>query len=163
MFGRKHAPGARKGWREFDVQTMHEVVLAELHEEFATVVTTEETVASSLIDVPGGNNEKVYILDNAEGNPATVSGHPAWGSVWDIKTKQATVMDVKTNTFCSSGMHLPNGSYVTFGGNGAVGRGGVAGSTGVWDAEYQDFDGAKSIRVLNPCTSSDNFASAQCT
>ncbi|GLB36927.1 putative copper radical oxidase variant A [Lyophyllum shimeji] len=110
-----------------------------------------------------GNEEKVYILDKAEGNPATVSGHPAWGSVWDIKTRQATVMDVKTNTFCSSGMHLPNGSYVTFGGNSAVGRGGAAGSTGVWDAEYQDFDGAKSIRVLNPCTSSDNFASAQCT
>ncbi|KAF8060640.1 copper radical oxidase variant A [Lyophyllum atratum] len=110
-----------------------------------------------------GNEEKVYILDKAEGNKDSVAGHPAWGSVWDIKTKQSTVMDVKTNVFCSSGMHLPNGSFVTFGGNSAVGRGGAAGSTGSWDAEYQDFDGSTSIRVLNPCKSSDNFASPQCT
>lgn len=115
-----------------------------------------------------GNTQKVYILDKAEGNPAQVNGHPAWGAVWDIASKQATVMDVASNVFCASGMHLPNGSYVTFGGNGAVGRGGNIGSqvgptgTGAWDAAYQDFDGGTAIRVLNPCTSQDNFASAQC-
>ena len=32
-------------------------------------------------------------------------------------------MSVLTNTFCASGMHLPNGSYAAFGGNGAVGIG----------------------------------------
>ena len=42
----------------------------------------------------------------------------------DINTHQATIMDVLTNVFCASGMHLPSGSYVTFGGNGAVGPGG---------------------------------------
>ncbi|KAG5643432.1 hypothetical protein DXG03_000940 [Asterophora parasitica] len=115
-----------------------------------------------------GNEEKVYILDKAEGNPAQVKGHPAWGSVWDIKTQQSTVMDVRSNVFCASGMHLPNGSYVTFGGNGAIGRGGEIGSVrnpwgnGAWDAEYQDFDGSKAIRILNPCTSQDNFASTKC-
>ncbi|KAG6889429.1 hypothetical protein C0995_001197 [Termitomyces sp. Mi166 len=109
-----------------------------------------------------GNTEKVYILDKAEGNQAQVNGHPAWGAVWDIASKQATVMDVASNVFCASGMHLPNGSYVAFGGNSAVGRGGVAGSAGNWDAEYQDFDGSTAIRVLNPCTSADNFASTQC-
>lgn len=77
-------------------------------------------------------------------------------------------MDVRTNTFCASGMHLPNGSFVTFGGNGAVGRGGKIGSqvnaagSGAWDSEYQDFDGTKSIRVLNPCTTSDDFTSSNC-
>jgi hypothetical protein len=29
-----------------------------------------------------GNEEKVYILDKAEGNAAQVNGHPAWGAVW---------------------------------------------------------------------------------
>lgn len=29
-----------------------------------------------------GNEEKVYILDKAEGNAAQVAGHPAWGAVW---------------------------------------------------------------------------------
>jgi hypothetical protein len=78
-------------------------------------------------------------------------------------------MDVRTNTFCASGMHLPNGSYVTFGGNGAIGIGGNIGSqinpaagNGAWDSVYQDFDGSLSIRILNPCSSSDNFADAKC-
>lgn len=28
------------------------------------------------------NEEKVYILDKAEGNAVTVNNHPAWGAVW---------------------------------------------------------------------------------
>jgi Glyoxal oxidase N-terminus len=78
-------------------------------------------------------------------------------------------MEVRTNTFCSSGMHLPNGSYVTFGGNGAVGPGGALGSqpypgnfSAIWDDVYQDFDGTKAIRILNPCNSSNIFSSPEC-
>ncbi|KAF8055354.1 putative copper radical oxidase [Lyophyllum atratum] len=109
-----------------------------------------------------GNTEKVYILDKAEGNAVQVNGHPAWGSVWDIGTHQATVMDVRSNTFCSSGMHLPNGSYVTFGGNKAIGRGENPSDSDAWNPEYQDFDGRKAIRILNPCTSTDNLNSPDC-
>ena len=29
-----------------------------------------------------GNDQKVYILDKAEGNPTQINGHPAWGAVW---------------------------------------------------------------------------------
>lgn len=93
----------------------------------------------------------------------------AWGAVYDIKTRQIDLMDIKTNAFCSSGMHLPNGSYVTFGGNGAITKGGDIGSvknpdnvSGAFDAVYQDYDGAKSIRVLNPCTSADTFTDTKC-
>jgi hypothetical protein len=78
-------------------------------------------------------------------------------------------MDIKTNAFCASGFHLPNGSYVTFGGNGAVGPGASMGDqlnsdgySAAWDSKYQDFDGRKSIRILNPCQDSDNFNSAHC-
>lgn len=104
-----------------------------------------------------GNDEKVYILDKAESNSETINGHPAWGSVYDLASNQATLMDVTTNVFCASGMHLPNGSFVTFGGNGAVGPGGNLGSVnngfvGSFDATVGDYDGRKSIRVLNPCT-----------
>lgn len=116
-----------------------------------------------------GNAEKVYILDKAEGNAASVDGHPAWGAVWDTNTHQAQVMSITTNTFCASGFHLPNGSYATFGGNGAVGPGASMGDqlnpdgySAAWDSRYQDFDGRKSIRILNPCTDSDDFTSAQC-
>ncbi|KAF4613256.1 hypothetical protein D9613_010968 [Agrocybe pediades] len=116
-----------------------------------------------------GNDKKVYTLDKAEGNAAKVNGHAAWGAVWDMDTHESTVMDVRTNSFCASGYHLPNGSYVLFGGNGAVGPGGATGSqpnpggfTGAWDSTYQDFDGGQAIRVLNPCTDSDDFNSPQC-
>ncbi|KAJ6577658.1 glyoxal oxidase N-terminus-domain-containing protein [Mycena capillaripes] len=116
-----------------------------------------------------GNANKVYIIDKAEGNEAQVAGHSAWGSVWDIDTHESAVMDIKTNTFCSSGYHTPNGSFVTFGGNGAAGPGGAMGSepypshaSAIWDVTYKDFDGSKSIRVLNPCTSSDDFSDPHC-
>lgn len=65
-------------------------------------------------------------------------------------------------------MHLPNGSYVTFGGNGAVGPGGNIGSqksstgNGAFDATYQDYDGSRSIRILNPCNSSVSFSDPGC-
>jgi hypothetical protein len=78
-------------------------------------------------------------------------------------------MDVYSNTFCSSGMHLPNGSYVTFGGNGAIGPGGNIGSVfnasagaATYDATYQDYTGGRAIRVLNPCTNSDDWTSSYC-
>ncbi|EIN04691.1 DUF1929-domain-containing protein [Punctularia strigosozonata HHB-11173 SS5] len=106
-----------------------------------------------------GNDEKVYILDKVEGNAAQINGHPAWASIYDIASRKATAMDVTTNAFCSSGMHLPNGSFVTFGGNGAIGPGGNIGSlrnnagSGAWDDTYMDVDGTKSIRILNPCSS----------
>jgi hypothetical protein len=77
-------------------------------------------------------------------------------------------MDIATNVFCASGMHLPNGSYVTFGGNGAVGPSGNIGSVpnnqggASFDSQYQDYDGGRSIRVLNPCTSADNITDPKC-
>ncbi|KDQ55294.1 glyoxal oxidase [Jaapia argillacea MUCL 33604] len=107
-----------------------------------------------------GNEEKVYILDKAEGNAAQINGHPAWGAVWDIASRTATTMDVRSNTFCAAGMHLPNGSYATFGGNAANGANGAAGVNG-FNAQYGDYDGNKSIRILNPCMGSD-LSSVNC-
>ncbi|KAJ7697676.1 glyoxal oxidase N-terminus-domain-containing protein [Mycena rosella] len=143
-------------------------VLLLVPEALAVTAGSFENVGNTLVSAMMmflGNDNKVYIIDKAEGNAAQVAGHPAWGSVWDINTQETTAMDIKTNTFCSSGLHLPNGSYVTFGGNSAVGPGASKGSSGSWDATYQDFDGGRSIRVLNPCSSpanSDDFAAAQC-
>ncbi|KAF7366746.1 Glyoxal oxidase [Mycena sanguinolenta] len=87
----------------------------------------------------------------------------------DLETFEATVMDIATNSFCASGYHLPNGSFATFGGNGAAGPGASEGSQvapgayfATWDSTYQDFDGGQSIRILNPCTDNDDFTSAHC-
>jgi hypothetical protein len=104
-----------------------------------------------------GNTKKVYILDKVENNPTTINGHPAWAVEWEIETGNTRIMDMSTNTFCAAGMHLPNGSFTIFGGNGAIGPGGSLGSvndqfTGQFDATYQDWDGGRSIRILDPCT-----------
>ncbi|KAF8211273.1 glyoxal oxidase N-terminus-domain-containing protein [Mycena galopus ATCC 62051] len=139
---------------------------------FAATAGSFEQVGNTLVSAMMmflGNNDKVYIIDKAEANAAQVNGHPAWGSVWDIATQQTTVMDISTNTFCSSGYHVPNGSFVTFGGNGAAGPGASEGSQvapgayfATWDSTYMDFDGGLSIRVLNPCTDADDFTSPEC-
>lgn len=115
-----------------------------------------------------GNDEIVYILDKAEGNAAQVNGHPAWGSAYNIAGRTSQTMNVVTNTFCASGMHLPNGSYATFGGNGAVSPGGNLGDVlepggyaASYDTTYQDWSGSKSIRVLNPCAW-DDLSNTEC-
>ncbi|KAJ1307820.1 hypothetical protein OPQ81_001901 [Rhizoctonia solani] len=103
-----------------------------------------------------GNEQK----DKVENNPSQINGHPAWGAEWDIASSTATLMDVPTNSFCAAGMHFPNGSWATFGGNAAVGPGGAIGSMpnpggldALYDATYQDWDGRRAIRILNPCSS----------
>ena len=103
-----------------------------------------------------GNEEKLYILDKSEGNPTQIDGHPAMGAVYDIATRTSTPMLVNTNVFCASGMHLPNGSWITLGGNGANGPGGnigdvpnPGGGSGQYDTVYGDLDGALAIRVLD--------------
>ncbi|KIM86629.1 glyoxal oxidase [Piloderma croceum F 1598] len=115
-----------------------------------------------------GNVDSVYILDKSEGNAATINGHPATAAYWDLNTRTATLMEILSNPFCASGAALPNGSFITFGGNGAIGPNGAIGSvrnsagSGAYDATYGDYDGTKAIRVLNPCTSSQNLNSSGC-
>lgn len=151
-------------WLAFGLAASSRLASAQQAGSFAQVGNTQVSAMMMFL----GNEEKIYILDKTEGNAAQINGHPAWGSVWDINSHSAVVMEVLTNTFCASGMHLPNGSYATFGGNGAIGPGGNIGSvknsagSGAYDATYEDYDGTKSIRILNPCTSSDDLTSAEC-
>lgn len=113
-----------------------------------------------------GNEDTVYILDKSEGNAAQINGHPAMGAVYDIASRSATVVEVNSNPFCSSGMHMPNGSFITFGGNGAIGPGGNIGDTGggSYDTVYGDLAGQTGIRVMNPvgCSGSDAATKPEC-
>jgi len=59
-------------------------------------------------------------------------------------------------------MHLPNGSFSTFGGNGAVGPGGKLGSvpyphgaSAQYDETFKDYDGTRAIRLITPCSGSN--------
>lgn len=116
------------------------------------------------------SSDKVYIIDKVEGNSYQINNHSLYALVWcaifsstqlwssmqdrDIAKKMATHIDVQTNAFSAAGMHLPNGSYAVFGGNGAVGPGGnnsASGSTPTFDPIYRDYDGTRAIRIFNPC------------
>jgi len=70
----------------------------------------------------------------------------------DINAHQATVMDVLK---CVSCMHLPNGSYVTFGSSWTWELS-PRGENGASDAIYEDY-GSKAIHISNPCTDSDKL------
>lgn len=113
-----------------------------------------------------GNENKVYILDKSENNAAQFNGHPAMGSIWDLNTRTSTAMEVRSNPFCASGMHMPNGSFMAFGGNGAIGPGGNVGDTnnGAFDTSYNDLAGQTGVRVMNPlgCTGDDAATKAEC-
>lgn len=103
-----------------------------------------------------GNENTVYILDKSEGNAAQINGHAAMGAVYDIASRTAQPIEVTTNPFCSSGMHMPNGSFITFGGNAAIGPGANPGDVGngQYDTTYQDYAGQTGVRVMNPLTCS---------
>ncbi|KIP06833.1 hypothetical protein PHLGIDRAFT_19348 [Phlebiopsis gigantea 11061_1 CR5-6] len=107
-----------------------------------------------------GNEETVYILDKVEGNAVKFGNYPAVGAVYDIASRTATPIGVTSNPFCASGTHMPNGSYIAFGGNNGVGPGGNDGDVagGSFDSTYGDEAGQTGVRVMNPLTCSGSSA-----
>jgi hypothetical protein len=60
---------------------------------------------------------KMLIIDKAENNPAKLpSGTAAHAVEYDIETNGYRALDVATNTFCSGGGFLPNGTLISAGG-----------------------------------------------
>lgn len=113
-----------------------------------------------------GNEDTVYILDKVEGNDVKFNGFPAVGAVYDIASRTATAIGVTSNPFCASGSHMPNGSYIAFGGNSAVGPAGNTGDIdfGSYDTTYGDEAGNTGVRVMNPvtCTGTSAATDAAC-
>lgn len=101
------------------------------------------------------NENFVFIMDKVENNRARVPGYdnkPVWGSILNLNDNTVTAIDVNTNPFCASGITLGNGTWVIAGGNQAISYGGIAiGTTGSpTDYPYQNFDGRKALRLLEP-------------
>lgn len=116
------------------------------------------------------NEDYVYILDKVEGNTARLPGNqnkPVWGSILSLKDNSITAIDVNTNAFCASGLVLGNGTWVVAGGNNAITYGGQAIATQQNpnpnpDTEpYQDHDGRKALRLLQPIASGSAVGSIQ--
>ncbi|GAA5955092.1 hypothetical protein JCM21900_001609 [Sporobolomyces salmonicolor] len=97
-----------------------------------------------------GQSNKVYIVDKTERNPASVNGHPAWATEYDIDTNTYRTMDIVTNSFCAGGNVLGNGTWINIGGNQAIGYGGL--NANPMSAPYDDGDGGKATRRLDVCS-----------
>ncbi|KAI7870670.1 glyoxal oxidase N-terminus-domain-containing protein [Spinellus fusiger] len=87
------------------------------------------------------NEKTILIIDKAEWNEAQFdSGQSAFSVVFDIETSDYRALPLQTNTFCSAGGFLSNGTLISTGGGEKRGR--------TWKAEA----GWQSIRHFTPCT-----------
>ncbi|KAF9113460.1 hypothetical protein BGX27_001524 [Mortierella sp. AM989] len=60
---------------------------------------------------------KMLIIDKAEANPPKLpSGTSAYNAEYDLVKNEYRVLEVQTNTFCSGGGFLPNGTMISAGG-----------------------------------------------
>ncbi|KAF5357290.1 hypothetical protein D9758_005833 [Tetrapyrgos nigripes] len=113
-----------------------------------------EIVGDSLVSAQQiflGTVDKVYVIDKVENNPTRINDHPAWAAEYSVSTNKARAMDVRTNTFCAGGNVLGNGTWVNVGGNQPITFGGLNWDDPNSNGPYNDPDGRKSIRLLNPC------------
>ncbi|KAI8339257.1 glyoxal oxidase N-terminus-domain-containing protein [Chlamydoabsidia padenii] len=86
------------------------------------------------------NEKKILIIDKAEWNEAQFdSGQSAFSVEYDWTTDKYRPLPLETNTFCSAGGFLGNGSFISTGGGERKGR--------TWKAE----PGWQSIRHYTPC------------
>ncbi|RHZ82367.1 hypothetical protein Glove_109g94 [Diversispora epigaea] len=82
---------------------------------------------------------KLVIVDKSESNPVKrANGLPGFSAEYDLKTNKFRVLDLGTNTFCSAGAYLGNGTLVETGGAEA-------------DKGTQAKSGFQSIRLWQPC------------
>ncbi|CAG8521551.1 13791_t:CDS:2, partial [Acaulospora morrowiae] len=86
---------------------------------------------------------KILIIDKAEKNPDAVypDGRFAFTTEYDLKTNTFRVLTLSTNTFCSAGSYLANGTLIESGGA---------------EDTFGAAAGFQSVRLFTPCDSSSN-------
>lgn len=87
------------------------------------------------------------IIDKVEHNPLTIDGHPAWAALYNLENHNVKPLRMQSNSFCSGGTFLGNGTLINVGGNPVVGDHTSA-------ADFGDLDGLQAIRIFEPCESS---------
>ncbi|KAG9319394.1 hypothetical protein KVV02_005394 [Mortierella alpina] len=84
---------------------------------------------------------KMLIIDKAEANPPKLpDGSSAYNAEYDLTTNDYRVLEVQSNTFCSGGGFLPNGTLISAGG--AETR---------RSRMFHTESGFQSLRMWNPC------------
>jgi hypothetical protein len=62
------------------------------------------------------------IIDKVEHNPESINGHPAWATLYDLRTHELRPLNIRSNSFCAGGTWLSNGTLLNIGGNPVVER-----------------------------------------
>lgn len=88
------------------------------------------------------------IVDKVEHNPLTIDGHPAWAALYHLENHAVTPLRMQSNSFCAGGSFLGNGTLVNVGGNPVV-------ESRTSASDFGDIDGLQTIRVFEPCDSTD--------
>jgi hypothetical protein len=86
------------------------------------------------------------IVDKVEHNPLTISGHPAWAALYDLRTHTVKPLKMQSNSFCAGGSFIGNGTLINVGGNPVV-------EDHTSAADFGDLNGLQAIRILEPCDS----------
>lgn len=84
------------------------------------------------------------IIDKVEHNPETINGHPAWATLYNLRTHERRPLNIRSNSFCAGGTWLSNGTLLNIGGNPVV-----ESHTGA--ADFGDLNGLQAIRLFDPC------------
>ncbi|KAF9269500.1 hypothetical protein L218DRAFT_993537 [Marasmius fiardii PR-910] len=113
------------------------------------------TTGVSALELAVVSETAVLILDKVEHNPLKVNGHIAWGSEFNLETKQARPLNPLSNTWCASGSFLGNGTFISTGGNPVVITGSTAGPltrvyTDIW--YLPGLNGLQGLRMFTPCS-----------
>lgn len=93
-------------------------------------------IGVSAMQISVVDDSHLIIIDKKEDNPLKdINGNPAWGSIYNFKTKKERPLNMITNSFCAGGSWLGNGTLINVGGD--------IGDTGG--------DGYQSVRLFTPC------------
>ncbi|KAF8333942.1 putative copper radical oxidase [Cantharellus anzutake] len=111
-------------------------------------LTREGTTGVAAMQLAVVSDKHAVIIDKVEHNPLSISGHPAWGALYDLEKNTIMPLDLLSNSFCAGGSWLSNGTLLNVGGNPVV-----ADKTGA--ADFGDFNGLQSVRMLHPCDSGE--------
>ena len=127
-------------------------------------IPSYQTPAASVADAPEGqwtlvqngttgvhamqlaviSDTHALVVDKVEHNPLTISGHPAWAALYNLRTHALTPLSMQSNSFCAGGAFLSNGTLINVGGNPVV-------EDRTSAADFGDVDGLQAIRVFEPC------------
>jgi len=88
--------------------------------------------------------QRLLIIDKAEDNPAAfipgAGGQTGWTAEYNLDTNKFRILPITTNTFCSAGAFLSNGTFVS-----------TAGGEVVNFANVKAQAGFSGVRFFNPC------------